>query len=149
MDDAEMMDGLARAEALLLTSGRESARAHYAELWERVLHGGDQYQACVIAHFLARAQEEPEMQRDWHLRALRAAESAQAAGDKRVEAFYPSLCGNLADVSLRLGDPAAAHDYLERARAAEHLLPDDGYGRMIRGLIARLTREVESDQREG
>jgi hypothetical protein len=59
-----------------------------------------------------------------------------------VPRFYSSLHANLADVYLRLGQHNQARQHVERARAVEAALPDDGYGQMIRRLIARLSEAV-------
>jgi hypothetical protein len=67
---------------------------------------------------------------------------ALALGDERVRAFLPSLHANLAEVSLRLGRRAQARAHLDQAWARETVLRDDGYGRMMRGPIARLTWEL-------
>jgi hypothetical protein len=112
----------------------------YEALWDSATRVEDQYQACIVAHFMAHAHVEPVTQLDWHLRALHAAD---AVGDERVRGFYPSLYANLGETCLRLGDLTRAGQYTEMARAAEQVLPNDFYGRMIRSLIARITEAVE------
>ncbi|HEX5504456.1 MAG TPA: hypothetical protein VFW96_17665 [Thermomicrobiales bacterium] len=134
VDDALAAE-IERARARAVGGDPEGARVDLAALWRAATRAGDAFRACVAAHYLAHAQDAPRAQLAWHLRALRAAD---AVGDDRVAGFYPSLHGNVADGYLRLGDGARARRHVERARAAEHLLPDDGYGRMIRGLLARL-----------
>jgi hypothetical protein len=88
---------------------------------------------------MAHAQVDPSAQLVWHLRALNAAD---AVGDERVRAFYPSLYANLGEVNLRLGNQAEARRWIARARETAPILPDDGYGRMIRSLIERVERAV-------
>lgn len=143
MGDAEIRAAVGRAQALEVRGEREAARTAYLGLWEEATRTGDRYVACIAAHFLAHAHDAPEAQLDWHLRALHAAEAADATGDARVRAFYPSLHANLADVYLRRGDRARAEAHVGHARDAEHLLADDAYGRTVRSLIARLARDVE------
>lgn len=133
MDDTSFVAAINHAQGI----GSEAARPLYEELWERATRAGDQYHCSVVAHFMAHAQVEPQAQLTWHLRALHAAD---AVGDERVITFYPSLYGNVADAYLRLGDPAQAQHYIERASAAASVLQDDGYGRMIQRLIARVTQ---------
>ncbi len=57
--------------------------------------------------------------------------------------FYPSLHVNLGDTYLRLGDAQRARLHVEQARASEHVLGDDHYGRMIRSLMVRLSEATE------
>ena len=136
MDDQEGAALLARAQALHVQGDREGARAVYGDLWAHAIGGRSPYWACVAAHFLAHAHDAPEAQRDWHLRALQA---AIGAADPRVRTFYPSLYANLADVSLRLDDLAAARHYAALAREEVAALPDDAYGASVRALLARVT----------
>lgn len=146
MRNAEITEAIGLAQALEVRGEREAARAAYLGLWEEAARTGDRYLACIAAHFLAHAHDEAEAQLDWHLRALHAAEVADAAGDERVRAFYPSLHANLADVYLRRGDLARARAHVGHARVAEHLLADDAYGHTVRSLIARLARDVEGGE---
>ena len=134
-----MIDKIGQAQDLAANGDRESARALYDALWAEATRAGDQYQACVVAHFLAHTHVEPEAQLDRHLRAL---QTANAVGDERVRAFYPSLHANLGDVYLCLGNLTQEH--IDKARETEHILPDDGYGRLVRSLIIRLTQTFSS-----
>ncbi len=140
METDATIDTIVHAQDLAANGDREGARALYDTLWEEATHAGDQYQACVVAHFMAHAYSEPAAQLDWHLRALRAAD---AVGDERVRAFHPSLYANLGDVYLRLGNLAQALAFIAKARETEHALQDDGYGRMMRSLIIRVAQAVE------
>lgn len=142
MEDSAMIDTIGQAQALAASGDHEDARALYDALWVEATRAENQYQACVVAHFLAHAHIEPDAQLDWHLRALLAADTV---GDERVRAFYPSLHANLGDVYLRLGNPTQAQEHINKAREIEHVLPDDGYGRMVRSLIVRLTQTIERD----
>ncbi len=141
MEDSAMIDTIDQAQALLANGDHEGAHALYEALWVEASRTQDQYQACIIAHFLAHAHVEPHAQLDWHLRALHAADTV---GDERVRAFYPSLHANLGDVYLRLGNFTRAQEHINKAREIEHVLPDDGYGRMIRSLIVRLMQTSKS-----
>lgn len=135
MDDTEFVAAMNHAQGV----GREAARPLYEELWAAATRAGDQYQCCVVAHFMAHTQGEPDAQLTWHLRALHAADEVR---DERVTTFYPSLYANIADAYLRTGYSTQAQHYIEKARAAASILQDDGYGRMIQGLIARITQAV-------
>lgn len=143
--DQAIADAISRGQALEIAGDRAGAQAHYQAIWARATRTANQYQASIAAHFMAHAQTEAEAQRMWHQRALRAAEAALALGDERMRAFLPSLHANLAEVSLRLGRRAQARAHLDQAHASEAALHDDGYGRMMRGLIARLAQELAND----
>jgi hypothetical protein len=144
MDESAVSEVVGRAQALIVQGDQEGARALYQVEWDAAASAGDQYRACVVAHFMAHAQSQPEAQLSWHLRAL---DAADAVGNERVAPFYPSLYANIAEVALRLGDLPRARRYSERASATEHTLGDDGYGRMIRALIARVAEGVEPSRR--
>lgn len=141
MDDAELTVRIRRAQACEVQRDMDAARAVYAELWEAATRGGDSYAACIAAHFMAHAQDEPETQLAWHTRAFDCAEGARVAGDERSAPFFPSLHANLADVYLRLGDRERAQAHIERAR--ESTLSADAYGQSVRTLIARLSDALE------
>jgi hypothetical protein len=146
MEERVMIDMIGRAQDLVASGDREGACTLYDALWVEATRAGDQYQACVVAHFMAHAHDEPEAQLDWHMRALQAADTV---GDERVRAFYPSLHANLGDVYLRLGNFTEAREHIYKARETERVLQEDGYGRMIRSLIARLTQAVERGNSRG
>lgn len=143
MLDSGIVEQVRRTQALEVRGDREGARAIYGELWEDATRADDLYRACIAAHFMAHAHDAAMEQVEWHLRALRAAEVAEAAGDRRVRPFYPSLHANLADVYLRLGDWVQARAHVAKAREAQYMLQDDAYGHTVRALIARLALEVE------
>jgi hypothetical protein len=145
LNDQAITEEITRGQALEIAGDRMAARAHYEAIWAAATRAGDAYRACIAAHFLAHAHTAPDAQRDWHERALRAAESANAAGDTRVCGFYPSLYANLAEVCLRLGERTPARAYLDKAQASAAVLSDDGYGRMMHGLMDRLTRTLADD----
>jgi hypothetical protein len=109
-----------------------AARQRFADLWDRI---DDPFHRCALAHYAADVQAAPADELRWDLRALAAADVVPDRS--AVATFYPSLHLNLADVHRRLGDVQQATQHLEQARAAVDALPDDGYGRMIRGGIDR------------
>jgi len=69
-------------------------------------------------------------------------EATKAADDERVRTFYSSLYANVAEVYLRLGNLTQAREHIDKARETAYVLPDDGYGRMIRSLIVRVSQTV-------
>lgn len=145
-EDSELIAQIGQAQALVIEGNRGGAHALLAQLWAAALQAGDQYRACVVAHFLAHAYVEPGLQLDWHLRALVAAD---AVSDERVRGFYPSLYANVAEVYLRLGNLTQSRAYIDRAHAAAHVLPEDSYGRMIRSLIARVMEVLDHPDLDG
>ncbi|MFD3807143.1 hypothetical protein ACFWSF_32910 [Streptomyces sp. NPDC058611] len=56
----------------------DDARDLFREAWDRA---GDDYEACVAAHYLARQQPTPEAALHWNLTCL---ERADRVGDARV-----------------------------------------------------------------
>jgi tetratricopeptide (TPR) repeat protein len=131
MTDPEMAE-IGETVALGHSGDTAAARQRFAELWDRV---DDPFHRCALAHYAADVQADPAEELRWDLRALAAADAVRDR--TAVAAFYPSLHLNLADAHRRLGDVEQATHHLERARATLDTLPDDDYGRMIRGGIAR------------
>jgi hypothetical protein len=90
--------------------------------WQAWQTASDGYEACIAAHYVARYQESYAEALHWNRLAL---EYAQAADDRRVEAFFPSLYLSLGRCLENLGDQSAAQSYY--ALAAElgqaHELP--------------------------
>jgi hypothetical protein len=114
------------------------ARALFEQAWARRT---DDHDACVAAHYLARQQDDPEEIRRWNQEALR---HADAVGDDRVAAFYPSLHVGVAMVNERLGNTIAARAAFEQA--AEHVgaMAADAYGEQLRTAIAEGLRRLSS-----
>jgi len=132
-----VMAEIAEAVALGHAGDTAAARRRFAELWDGI---DDPFHRCALAHHAADVQTDPAEELRWDRRAL---DAADAVRDRpAVAAFYPSLHLNLADVHRRLGDVEEATHQLERARATVGTLPDDGYGRMIRGGIARCAERM-------
>jgi len=59
-----------------------------------------------------------------------------------VAGFYPSLHLNLASCYRRLGEVEQAREQVVLARQCVDVLPNDGYGEMVRGELARLERAI-------
>jgi tetratricopeptide (TPR) repeat protein len=87
----------------------DDARALYRQAWES---SRDDYEACIAAHYVARHQGSPEDALRWNLEALA---RARAAGDIRVESFYPSLYVNLGRAYELAGNQPEAERYYELA----------------------------------
>ncbi|MEU7280099.1 hypothetical protein AB0A69_15120 [Streptomyces sp. NPDC045431] len=154
------MTRIGQATMLLHGGDREEARNRLAALWEQIGADGDPLQRCTLAHCLADAQDDPDDELAWDLRALSAAEGevtieggAEIRGGADAEpaarpaaaalrALYPSLHLNLAADYLKLHRPDAARAHLDRARAASEALDAGGYGSGVRAAIERLDRRL-------
>lgn len=137
-------------EAVAVGSAGPSGPARHAlqECWDRT-RVSDHAERCVLAHFLADQQADPSAELEWDARALaehgQVAETAfTAIGIPAAAGFLPSLHLNLGVDQLRAGDLDAAREHLAAARAAQHLLSDEGYGAMVRGGIDRLGRRLDA-----
>jgi hypothetical protein len=140
-----VMVRIAEAIAVAQRGERAAARALFARTWEEFGgERGDALHRCALAHAMADVQDDVREELRWDERALAAAD---ALTDERaveggvpggVAGFYPSLHLNLAECHRRLGDQDRAREHLGLGRAAIGALPDDGYGRMIRGGLDRL-----------
>jgi hypothetical protein len=130
---------------------REAARRLYAAVWSDIGgESGDPLHRCAVAHSMADVQDDVNDELVWDLRALAAADvltddrAARAAITSPVSAFYPSLHLNLAECYRKLGDLDRAREHLERGRAVVSTLPDDGYGRTIKGALDGLADRLAS-----
>ena len=146
-----VMERISAAVAAYGSGDRDGARQQLAEIWAEI-QTGDPLHRCFLAHYMADLQDDVRDELRWDLRALAAAddvteERAQAFarqfnGALDVRALYPSLHLNLGDDYRRLGAAAQAREHLALAQQCMHVLPDDGYGRMIRGGIASLAQRL-------
>ncbi|MCP9959815.1 hypothetical protein [Streptomyces sudanensis] len=149
-DDA-VMTGIGQATMLLHGGDREEARNRLHALWERIGTDGDPLHRCTLAHYMADAQDDPDAELAWDLRALAAAGTldgerpARHATAAALRALYPSLHLNLAADYLALHRPHDARSHLDLARAASAVLADDGYGAGVRAAIDRLDRRLRED----
>jgi hypothetical protein len=148
--DDGVMTRIGQAMMLLHGGDREEARNRFQELWGQIGPDGDPLQRCTLAHYMADAQDDPDAELAWDLRALLAAEGLSeerpADHDSAValRALYPSLHLNLAADYVKLQRPDAARVHLDRARAASDALDDDGYGNGVRAAIERLEVRLRS-----
>jgi tetratricopeptide (TPR) repeat protein len=85
------------------------ARALYQQAWEAAQ---DDFEACIAAHYVARHQADPVQRLHWNQIAL---DRANAVGDDRVLAFYPSLFLNMGQSFELLGNPDEARRYYDQA----------------------------------
>ncbi|MFG1997467.1 hypothetical protein ACGFJ7_46565 [Actinoplanes sp. NPDC048988] len=112
------------------TEGRlPDARALFERAWAART---DHYDACVAAHYLARRQDDPADVLRWNQESLR---HAEAVGDERVAALYPSLLVSVAMAHERVGDIVAARAAFQRAAEHDGALPAEPYGEQLRAAI--------------
>ncbi|MCT4353607.1 hypothetical protein M5362_10755 [Streptomyces sp. Je 1-79] len=144
VSDEGVMTRIGQATMLLHGGDREEARNRFGELWVQIGPDGDPLHRCTLAHYMADAQDDPDAELAWDLRALLAAEGlseerlAEHDATVALRALYPSLHLNLAADYLKLQRLDAARIHLDRARAASDTLDDDGYGNGVRAAIGRL-----------
>ena len=146
-----VMARIAEAMALGQRGEREDARRLFAEIWaDAGGEAGDPFHRCALAHSMADVQDDVREELLWDERALAAADAltdarvAEGGVPAGVAAFYPSLHLNLAECHRKLGHLGEARRHLERGRAAVGALPDDAYGRMIRGGLDRLAERLDA-----
>ncbi|MFE0705117.1 hypothetical protein [Streptomyces sp. NPDC058872] len=148
VSDDGIMTKIGQAMMLLHGGDREEARNRFGLLWQQIGPDGDPLHRCTLAHYMADAQDDPDIELAWDLRALNAAEGLAeerlAAHDSAValRALYPSLHLNLAADYVKLQQHDAARVHLDRARTAAERLDDDGYGKGVRAAIERLERRL-------
>ncbi|OKI00396.1 hypothetical protein A6A06_22985 [Streptomyces sp. CB02923] len=114
----------------------DAARRLFLSAWQ---DAGDDYEACIAAHYVARHQDTPEDTLRWNQECL---DRADRVGDERVSGFYASLYANMARAHRELGDTALAHGYFTRAAEEVRGAPGGDYGAWNRFAIAEGLRET-------
>jgi hypothetical protein len=102
----------------------------------------DAYEACVAAHFLARAQTSETQRLCWNERALQCADASPA---ERVRGFYASLYLNLGHAHEMLGATDEARRLYALAAARLEDVPAGPYGDVVREGILRAHQRVRPD----
>jgi len=144
-----VMAAIGAAQQLALDGEREHARRELAALWRRIGAEGDPLHRVALAHYMADAQDDPEQELAWDMRALAAADALTDDRAKgyhstlAVRGFYPSLHLNLGADYEKLGRLEEAREQLTRAERAAVELPDDGYSAFVRSGIAALRRRLD------
>jgi tetratricopeptide (TPR) repeat protein len=122
---------------------REQAAGFYQQAWEA---RASDYDACIVAHYLARVQSTPPAALHWNLEALR---YAQAVNDGRVEPFYPSLYLNLGKAHEDLGQKDEARRFYALAERKSAVLGTGAYAETVRQAIAAGRQRVAPVEEEG
>jgi hypothetical protein len=106
------------------------AQRSFEAAWEA---SSNDYEACIAAHYVARHQRSAEAALHWNREALR---RADLVADDRVRGLYASLYLNVGRCLELLGDSAEACRHFSLAAARLGDLPDDGYGKLVRGAVS-------------
>ena len=118
----------------------EGAKQLFLQAWEAAT---DDLEQSTAAHYVARHQESAADKLKWDEVAL---SHALKVGNEDIKATYPSLYLNIAKGYEDLHEPDKARMYYKLAYSYAGALPDDGYGRMIRGGISNgLERTKQSE----
>jgi tetratricopeptide (TPR) repeat protein len=100
---------------------------------------GDDYEACIAAHYVARHQTSPEETLHWSQVCL---DRADRVGDGRVTGFYPSLHAGMGRAHRELGDLARAREHFALAAAHIDHVPPGQYGDWVRLAVAEGLRST-------
>ncbi|MFI2371154.1 hypothetical protein [Streptomyces sp. NPDC018833] len=74
-----VMTRIGQAAMLLHGGDREEARHRFASIWAEISDAGDPLHLCTLARYMADAQDDPDDELAWDLRALAAAEGQSEA----------------------------------------------------------------------
>jgi rifampin ADP-ribosylating transferase len=101
----------------------------FQQAWKEA---SNDFEKLTSAHYLARHQENIEDKLKWDETAL---QLALNINNDTVRGFYPSLYLNIGKCYEDLNDSNNARKNYQLALYFAHLLPDNGYGNMIKGGI--------------
>jgi len=150
MSNDRVMDRINAAINTLHAGERAQAATSLASIYAEISDRGDPFHLCILSHFMADAQNDPERELEWDLRALEAAAKVteQRAKDHHsslsISSFYPSLHLNAGDAYLRLGMIEQARKHVLAAQACLTDVADTPLGDMTRAAIGRLADRVEA-----
>lgn len=119
----------------------DQARELFQQAWDQA---GDDYEACVASHYLARHQDTPQERLRWNEECLRLADRV---GDERIRGFHPSLHLNIAASWVELGEPSKAGEHYHAAGTVAATLPAGPYGDGVRFGVAEGLRTVGAHPR--
>lgn len=125
----------------------EAARRRLVELWA-TLPPDDLFHRCVLAHYLADLQAEPNAELHWDQLALQAALAAAPESFEQQlpgitwESFLPSLYLNLASSYERTSSPLLAQDHARLALRSAAKLPTGPLAATTREAIVRICQRL-------
>ena len=126
------MQGMAMEEG----DKHEEAGALFNKAWNE---STNDFEKFTSAHYVARHQETVAEKLKWDETAL---QLALNINDETMKASYPSLYLNIAKCYEDLEDKPNALKHYQLANSFAGLLPDDGYGKMIKSGIANGLKRV-------
>lgn len=115
---------------------KEEAAQLFRQAWDE---STNDFEKITSAHYVARHQETVADKLRWDEIAL---QLALNINDETMKASYPSLYLNIAKCYEDLEDKTNALKHYELANSFAVLLPDDGYGKMIKSGIANGLKRV-------
>ena len=138
---AEWDDVLA-AVAAALGGDKPGARRLLTECWDSTAPE-DHGQRCVLAHYLADVQDDPDAEIGWDETALLehgflSDGDLAPVGIPAVKGMLPSLHLNLGDGYFRRGQFGLAREHQQAGQMHSKHLSNDGYGAMIRSGLDNL-----------
>ncbi len=130
-DDNKILALCAQGMMLEGEGKNEEASRLFMQAWEEAENDFEKFTA---AHYVARHQPAVADKLQWDMTAL---EYARRVDSDVVSATYPSLYLNIAKCYEDMNDRENAKSNYKLANSFVHLLPDDGYGNMIRNGVAQ------------
>jgi tetratricopeptide (TPR) repeat protein len=122
-------------------AGRKAEAAEaFTRAWQQ---STTEFEKCLAAHYVARAQTTPAENLRWNLESL---EHADTLEDARVQTFYPSLYLNIGWAHEDLGNREEARKYYELAATKVDSLPEGSYRETVRDGIARGLQRVAGNK---
>jgi rifampin ADP-ribosylating transferase len=113
----------------------EEAAKLFLQAWDEAI---DDFEKFTSAHYVARHQKSISDKLKWDEISLNL---ALKIDDKAMKVSYPSLYLNIAKCYEDLNDSVNAKKNYILALSFTHLLPEDGYGKMIKsGISSGLNR---------
>jgi hypothetical protein len=150
MSNDPLMERITAAIEQLHAGKKEEAREAFSELWHIMSGDPDPFHVCILAHYMADAQDDVGSELVWDLRALEAADRVTDGRVKEhhasltIDSFYPSLHLNVGDAFLRSGNVEQARLHVRAAETAVQNLPDTPLAEMTRKGIVALADRVEN-----
>lgn len=116
----------------------EEAAARYQQASDA---RANDYDACIVAHYMARVQQTSDEGLRWNQESLRHADAVNA---DRVETFYPSLYLNMGKAHEDVGNKDEAKRFYGLADEKAAVLPEGKYADMVRRGIAQGVERVSA-----
>lgn len=116
----------------------DEARTYFTQAWKAAT---DDVEACIAAHYIARAQTEVEQALWWNQIALARADKVR---DGRVRTFYASLHLNLGMAHEKLGQIGIARHHYRRASETLDDILDNEHRVLVDYCVQRGLKRTES-----